>query len=87
MESATTDRRPAYVRSLDADRRQARAELAAVLDGLNDLRAYLNSPKFRGSSDLRMGYVNVDDVLLRLNEATYAGVVAYDRALDRKENG
>lgn len=60
------DRRPRYVQTLDRERRQAQAELAALEDGLTDLRRYLHSTKFAAPGD---GYVNRDDVLLRLDEA------------------
>jgi len=73
------DKRPLYVRRIDAERAMAQAELNAVLEGLRDLRRYLNSPKFRAPSD-RQNLVNVEDVLSRLNETTYAGVVASDHA-------
>jgi hypothetical protein len=78
-----TDNRPAYVRQMDAQRKAAEAERDALLEGLYELRAYLNLPKYRdqASGGLR-GLVNVEDVLMRLNETTLAGVVAADRAND-----
>lgn len=77
----TTDNRPAYVQRIDRERLMAEAERDAILEGLNELRAYLNSPKFRSLEARQLGnYVNVDDVLLRLNETTYAGVCAADAA-------
>jgi hypothetical protein len=82
---AISQQAPAYVRRLDARLRSVEAELAAVHDGLNELRAYLNSPKFRGDRGPLTYYVNIEDVLARLNDATYAGVVAADRALEVKD--
>jgi hypothetical protein len=71
--------RPIYVERLDADRRQHLAELAELYSRLGDLRDYLNSPKFRAPSE-RQDYVNVEDVLLRLNEATHFAMIAGEEA-------
>jgi hypothetical protein len=62
------ERRPAYVKALDLERRMAQAELAALDQGLTDLAVYLTSPKFAGDRS-----VNVEDVLLRVREARSAG--------------
>lgn len=65
------DRRPAYVRQLDAECRAAKAELEAIENGLRELRIYLLAPKFSTNR-----YVNVDDVLLRMEEIRSAGLQA-----------
>jgi len=70
------DRRPAYVRQLAASERALRAERDAQEEGLNDLVRYLQSPKF----SVPNRYVNVDDVLLRLDEAKAAGLRARGEA-------
>lgn len=72
-----TDNRPLYVRRLDAERKAAQAELKALQEGLLELRAYLHSPKFQGPCN---DYVNVQDVLLRLNEADWSGLLAGEAA-------
>jgi|KBSMisStandDraft_5_1062788.scaffolds.fasta_scaffold877996_3 hypothetical protein len=74
---STTDNRPLYVRRLDAERRQAQAELGALQEGLNELRAYLTSAKFAPPC----ATVNPQDVLLRLNESSYAALLAGERAM------
>jgi hypothetical protein len=79
METDRTDNRPAYVRQLDSERRASQAEVRALRAGMLDLVAYLNSPKFHAPSD-RMGYVNVNDVLLRMDEFSTAATVAADEA-------
>src|SRR5215831_11442096 len=61
------DRRPAYVRQLAASERALRAERDAQEEGLNDLVLYLNSRKFAWPHN----QVNVNDVLLRLDEAKH----------------
>lgn len=76
--ASRTDNRPLYVRRMDRERREAQAELAALKESLYELKGYLNSPKFRSPSD-RQGYVNVDDVLLRLDEGSYAALVAGEK--------
>ncbi len=65
-----TDNRPKYVRELDRERVMAEAELRSLQASLYELRSYLNSPKFRAPSE-RHNLVNVEDVLLRLDEAGY----------------
>jgi hypothetical protein len=76
----TADLRPIYVRQLDADRLAAQAERDALLAGMHELRRYLNSPKFRGERGPLRDYVNVDDVLLRMNETVSAATLAGDIA-------
>jgi hypothetical protein len=39
-----------------------------LVEGIHELRGYLNSAKFREGRGPLKGYVNVDDVLLRLAE-------------------
>ena len=70
------DRRPAYVRQLAASERALRAERDAQEEGLNDLVLYLNSRKFAWPHN----QVNVNDVLLRLDEAKAAGLRARGEA-------
>jgi hypothetical protein len=72
-----TDTRPLYVRRLDAERKQAQAELESLKDGLYELRRYLLSPKFSAPCST----VNPNDVLLRLDEATYNALLAGEAAL------
>ncbi len=63
------DNRPVYVQRLDRERREAQAELVGLQSGLLDLVNYLYSPKFAEHR-----YVNVDDVILRLQEAKAYGL-------------
>lgn len=79
-----SDTRPLYVRRLDAERLRVTAELEALQDGLVELRAYLNSEKFRAPSD-RQFYVNTEDVLLRLDESLFAAAVAGSNAAPDSE--
>jgi hypothetical protein len=74
--ATTTDRRPRYVQELALRQRQDEAELVALGEGLTDLRRYLTSPKFTNHDDVRYGLVNVNDVLLRLDEAVSASLDA-----------
>lgn len=67
----TRDARPAYVRRIDAERRAAQAELAALDAGILELVYYLHSPKFATHR-----YVNVEDVLLRISETRAAALQA-----------
>lgn len=53
------------------------AEIKALRDGIHRLRCYLDLPKFSCGSPLD-GYVNRNDVLLRLGETTHEA----DRAAD-----
>lgn len=53
------------------------AEIAALREGIHHLRCYLDLPKFSCGSPLD-GYVNRNDVLLRLSETTHEA----DRAAD-----
>jgi hypothetical protein len=62
------DKRPVYVRDIDRARRQAETEVLHLVEGIHELRGYLNSAKFREGRGPLKGYVNVDDVLLRLAE-------------------
>jgi hypothetical protein len=76
------DARPAYVRTLDAERVQAEAELGAMRAGLHELRCYLHSAKFAPRADGREPgeYVHRNDVLLRMDETGAAALAAGARA-------
>jgi hypothetical protein len=69
--TGASDRRPRYVQQLARQQRQDEAELTALSEGLLQLRIYLESDKF---GPLRP--VNVNDVLLRLDEAVSQGLDA-----------
>lgn len=64
-----------YISRLQSERDAAHRELAAVRAGLDSLRAYLASPKFR-CGDRLDGYVNTGDVLAYLRNAEDAGLTA-----------
>lgn len=63
---------PAYARELERRALNAEASLAAIEDSLAHLRAYVSSDKFAGRDGFRHGHVNVADVILRLDEASFA---------------
>lgn len=63
---------PAYARELERRALVAEAELAALRDGLQDLRRYVSSDKFVPTDGRRHGHVNVADIWLRLDEADFA---------------
>lgn len=63
---------PAYALELERRALSAERQLAALEDGLQHLRAYLASDKFVPTNGMRHGHVNVADVFLRLDEATFA---------------
>lgn len=64
-----------YIQQLRADKAALLREVSALRDGLNDLRAYMQSPKFR-CGDRLDSYVNIADVLAYLRNAESAGSVA-----------
>lgn len=63
---------PAYALALELRALRAEASLAAIEDSLAHLRTYVSSDKFAGRDGFRHGHVNVADVILRLDEATFA---------------
>jgi hypothetical protein len=67
---------PKYARELELRALRAEAELAALKDGLTNLRVYLASPKFVPTDGRRYGHVCVADVFLRLDEASSASFYA-----------
>jgi len=54
-----------YIHQLQGEVREKDQEIQTLREGLKDLRAYLQSDKFRCGDSLD-GYVNVQDVLNRL---------------------
>jgi hypothetical protein len=68
-----------YISKLQEQVRCHQAERAAILEGLNDLTRYLNGAKFSCGSELD-SYVNVKDVLQRIADAKWAGIIAFDAA-------
>lgn len=64
-----------YIRQLQADNAALHREIAAIKSGLNELRAYLHSPKFR-CGDTLDSYVNLSDVLAYVRNAEDAGIQA-----------
>ena len=64
-----------YIERLRIENAGLRREVEAVKTGLNDLRAYLHSPKFR-CGDRLDSYVNICDVLAYLRNAEDAGTMA-----------
>ena len=56
-----------YIVQLKQDNAMFAKRLAAIEQGIMDLRAYLQSSKFASPGELQ-GYVNVDDVDKRLVE-------------------
>lgn len=67
---------PAYARELELRALRAEAALAALEDGCADLRRYVSSDKFVPTDGFRHGHVNVADVILRLDEASFAASIA-----------
>ena len=63
---------PMYARELERRALNAEASLAALEASLVELRRYLSSDKFVPTDGRRHGYVNVADVFLRLDEASFA---------------
>jgi len=61
---------PKYVQDLELRARKAEAALAGYEEGLAWLRTYLHSDKFGPLAAGKNPYVNVDDVLGRLSDAT-----------------
>lgn len=64
-----------FIRHLQSENQALSREVVAIKSGLNDLRAYLQSPKFRCGDPLD-SYVNLADVLAYLRNAENAGTVA-----------
>lgn len=64
-----------YIQQLKSERESLQREIAAIKSGITDLRAYLQSPKFR-CGDRLDGYVNTGDVLAYLRNAEDAGTLA-----------
>ena len=64
-----------YIERLRIENAGLRREVEAVKTGLDDLRAYLHSSKFR-CGDRLDNYVNVADVLAYLRNAQDAGTLA-----------
>ena len=64
-----------YIKQLKCDNQALSREVAAIKSGLNELRDYLHSPKFRCGDSLD-SYVNLSDVLAYLRNAEDAGIVA-----------
>ena len=54
-----------YIKPLQSDKADMVEQAEIALEKLDDLRAYLHSSKFRCEGALE-GYVNVRDVLMRL---------------------
>lgn len=71
-----------YIEQLRADKLALQREVSALRDGLNDLRAYMQSPKFRCGHRLD-SYVNVADVLAYVRNAENAGTVARESEATR----
>ena len=67
-----------YIRQLKSDCSAIERELAALKQGLNDLRHYLHSDKFRCGHSLD-SYVNIGDVLAYLRNAEDAGLAAREK--------
>jgi hypothetical protein len=62
------DKRPAYVKRMQAERDEARMELEALRTKVTALRSYLTSDKFRcGDEHEIAGFVNIRDVLSRID--------------------
>jgi hypothetical protein len=69
-----------YIKQLETKNRATEVELAALKAGITELIQYLNSPKFfpvSGPTSELDGYVNVNDVLRRLSEASIASQDAW----------
>lgn len=64
-----------YINQLQGERDGLQRQADTIADGLNDLRRYLQSDKFR-CGDRLDGYVNTADVLAYLRNAEMAGIVA-----------
>lgn len=64
------------------------ATLLDIAETLEALKLYLNSSKFQGTGEDGMpnSYVNVNDVLLRLQETDAALVRMYDSGLKLRED-
>lgn len=67
-----------YINRLQSELAQETARVEALELGMQDLRAYLQSPKFWEDHS-----VNVTDVLLRLDEIWFAANRAEDEAYQR----
>lgn len=64
-----------FIRQLQNDNAALERQIAAVRAGLDDLRRYLHSDKFR-CGDALDSYVNISDVLAYLRNAEDAGLLA-----------
>ena len=69
-----------YILSMRDEIKALQRELLTLKAGLNELRAYLNSAKFRCGHELD-GYVNVADVLAYLRNAEDAAIQARERVV------
>jgi hypothetical protein len=67
-----------HIHRLQKEIRARKAERAALVDGLNDLVIYLCSEKFACGNDPD-GYVQINDVIRRIQEAKSAGETAFDQ--------
>jgi len=68
-----------YIKRLQLEAAAAKKELAAVKQGLDDLRSHLASSKFR-CGDRLDGYVNISDIRAYLRNAEEAGTLAGEAA-------
>lgn len=64
------------IHRLQLDKAELMAERDALLRGIGELRRYLLSDKFDSERGELAGYVNVKDVLLRLEETKSAAIDA-----------
>ena len=67
-----------HIHRLQNKIRARKTERAVLVDGLNDLVIYLCSAKFACGNDLD-GYVQINDVIRRIEEAKSAGETAFDQ--------
>ena len=57
-----------YIQSLLAMNNEKANKIKKLEDGINELLAYVNSDKFTKGNDSLLNYVNINDIVLRLNE-------------------
>lgn len=55
-----------YIKKLEQENKEKDEKIEEIQDTINELRRYLNSDKFQAEQNDLQGYVNIKDVLTRL---------------------